>query len=606
LTGPRLRSGRENRTIPVTLFAIGALFMIHRIWLALLCVTIVAFAALGDTIHLKDGTTIDGRVIDQGDKYWVKDASGQSRFVDKTDVLSVTQSTAPAAIPTAAGNSPAARPAYAGSGNFSTVKLKANQSETAIAAVGLWQAFIESKPSATDLAGAKVELKHWQDVVNGSGEKINGKWIWGDDRDKLIAQVRKLMLEGNEALRNNQTIVGIEKFEQAVKLYPNNFQANFDLGYFNLVKGVEGGRNNAKIDAGIKSLEMAVKLRPNCAAALSDLAIGYSFRQKYQLSVQTAYKAAKIEDSKGIVQNLVDSIAFAPPGMQNNSNVKPIIEETLILAAKYSIPLQTANWEWVRPDPESVKRESAGSADDEDEKNGPPGIFAEGTGFFISANGYIMTNRHVAKPGDYLMVRLPDNTLKLGQRVVIDDEQDMAVIKIAVSDPVPFVRLAGYDHPPVGADVAVFGFPLLDRFGLKSSVKMTRGIVTAWDKDNQLCDVTVDAIVNPGNSGGPMVDHHGNLLAITAMKTISTGGMISTYGLGYSTERIRKFFEKQKAKLIDAKLVSGKDDGAVLTNEDLATRLTPVTVCILNCRGTPPAAGGDGTLQDVKDPAAGN
>ena len=312
---------------------------------------------------------------------------------------------------------------------------------------------------------------------------------------------------------------------------------------------LKAGRNNAKIDAGIKSLETAVKLRPNCAPALSDLAIGYSFRQKYQLSVQTAYKAAKIEDSKGIVQNLVNSIAWAPPGMQNNSNVKPIIEETLVLAGKYGISLQAANWEWVRPDPESEKKEAAAGADeDEDGKTGPAGIFAEGTGFFISPDGYIMTNRHVAKPGDYLMVRLPDNTLKLAQRIVIDEDQDMAVIKIPVSDAVPFVRLAGYDHPAVGADVAVFGFPLLDRFGLKSSVKMTRGIVTAFDHDNELCDVTVDAIVNPGNSGGPMVDHHGNLLAITAMKTVSTGGMISTYGLGYSTERIRKFFDKTKSK----------------------------------------------------------
>ena len=72
---------------------------------------------------------------------------------------------------------------------------------------------------------------------------------------------------------------------------------------------MEGGRNNAKIEESIKSLEIAVNLQPDCAAALSDLAIGYSLQKKYQLSVQTAYKAAKIEDSKGIVQNLVDSIA---------------------------------------------------------------------------------------------------------------------------------------------------------------------------------------------------------------------------------------------------------------------------------------------------------
>jgi S1-C subfamily serine protease len=575
--------------------------MFQRIFLAILCIAICAISVRGDTMHLTDGTTIVGRVIDQGDKYWIKDTNGETHLIDKASVVSWTRGSdaAPAAgtaIPASAGAP--AHSTYSGSGSFAAVKSKAEMVDTPIAAVGLWQGFIDSKPSAADLASAKAELKHWQELVDGSGEKINGKWIWGDDREKLLKRVAALMKEGTDALRDNQTLTGIDKIEEAVKLYPNNFEGNFELGYFNLVKGVETGRNNAKIDAGIKSLEAAVKIRPDCAAALSDLAIGYCFKQKFQLSVETAYKAAKLEDSKGIVQNLVDSIAWAPQGMQNNSKVKPIIQETALLAGKYGIALQQANWVWVRPDDELkvAKREATPGEEEDEGKDGPPGIFAEGTGFFISPEGYIMTNRHVAKPGDYLMVRMSDGSLKLAERVVIDDEQDMAVIKIKVNDPVPFIRLAGYEHPAVGADVAVFGFPLLDRFGLKSSVKMTRGIVTAWDQGNELCDVTVDAIVNPGNSGGPMVDHHGNLLAITAMKTIANNGMVSTYGLGYSTERIRKFFTKQKEKLAAAKLESGKDDGAVLTNEDLATKITPVTVCILICRGTPPTMNTSGEV----------
>ena len=584
--------------------------MIQRICLALLCIVICAFTVLGDTVHLKDGTSIEGRVIDQGDKYWIKDSSGQSHTVDKTSVKSLSKGSDPtpsATVLTATGAA-TVTPSVAGSVSFSAVKSKAEFCDTPIAGVGLWQNFIDSKPSATDLAAAKLELKHWQDMVDGSGEKVNGKWIWGPERDKLIEKVRKLMADGAQALGTNQTLVGIGKYEEAVKLYPNNFEANFELGYFNLVKGVEGGRNNAKIDAGIKSLEMAVKMRPTCAAAISDLAIGYSFKQKYQLSVETAYKAAKLEDSKMIVQNLVDSIAWAPPGIQKNGKVKGIMDETLILAGKYGIQLQAAEWAWVRPDVEEEQadgnsakskgkhRTKPPTGGEEEDEGGQPGIFGEGTGFFIASTGYILTNRHVAKPGDYLMVRMADQTLKLAERVIIDDEQDMAVIKIKVSDPVPFVRLAGYDHPDVGSDVCVFGFPLLDRFGLKSSVKMTRGIVTAVDSGNELCDVTVDAIVNPGNSGGPMIDHHGNLLALTAMKTISTDGMVSTYGLGYSTERVRKFFTKQKVKLEAAKLVAGKDDGTVLTNEELAKRLTPCTVCILMCHGTPPTMGGDGSV----------
>ncbi len=565
----------------------------YRALIPLMLIAVCTLTVLGDTLTLKDGTSLTGRVIDQGDKYWLKDADGKSHFVDKNAVkawVKGSAATPESSTPGPAGSSLSGSAASPKSpvqsvGTYATVKLKADHAEAPAVAVNLWQAFIDNKPLATELTAAQTELKRWQEMVEGNAEKVNGKWIWGDERDKLLKHVVELITQGHEALASNQTLTGIAKFEEAVKLYPNNFEANFELGYFNLVKGVDGGRNNAKIDAGIKSLETAVRLQPGSAATLSDLAIGYSFRQKYELSVMTAYKAAKIEDSKEIVGNLVNSIAWAPPGIQKNSRVKPVIEEALLLAAKYSISPQATNWQWCRP---TEKEKLARGSDDGDQKGGPPGLMGNGTGFFISDDGYILTNRHVAKEGDYLMVRLADTSIRLAERVVIDDTIDMAVIKIKTPKPVPFVRLATYDHPKIGADVAVFGYPLFTLFGMRSSVKMTRGIVTAWDKENELCDVTVDAAINPGNSGGPMVDRHGNLLALTAMKTKAFDESVSSYGLGYSTERVRDFFVKQKAKLEAAHLVNGDDNSPVLTNEDLAVRLTPATVCILVYRGTPP------------------
>jgi S1-C subfamily serine protease len=578
--------------------------MVRKIFLSLLLVLVCTLTVLGDTLTMNDGTKLQGRVIDQGDKYWLKDANGDTHLVDKSTVSNWTRGDA-ASTPAAGGSTAAPAPSYSGSGSFASVKSKADACDTPIAAVGLWQNFIDGKPSAADLTAAKAELKHWQELVDGNGEKINGKWVWGEDREKLVAKVRKLMEEGTEALDSNQTLQGIAKFEEAVKLYPNNFEANFELGYYNLLKGIEAGRNNSKIEDGIKSMEMAVKLRPDCAAAWSDLAIGYNFKHKYQLSVETAYKAAKMEDSKPIVQNLMNSIAYAPPGMQNNSAVKPIIEEALILAQKYGMSTRGAEkWEWVRPDAEDGegggkvgrRGKAPGHGGDDEEKGGPPGIIGNGSGFFISSNGYILTNRHVAKEGDYLMVRLSDNTLKLADRVVIDDEQDMAVIKIKTPAPVDYVKLAKYDHPAVGAEVSVFGFPIQGVFGMRSSVKMTRGIVTAIDSDAKLCDVTVDAAVNPGNSGGCMIDKRGNLLALTAMKTFSSEDEhISSYGLGYSDLRVRKFFKKQADKLKDAHLEDAKDDGPVLDSEALAAKMSPITVCIFICRGTPP--NGDGAVK---------
>jgi S1-C subfamily serine protease len=564
--------------------------MKKRIIVGLVSLCLAGAFSLGDTLKLKNGTTYDGTVVDGGDSYTIKDADGNTHTVDKSDVESYIKSSSGAGTGTSTVSLP--------SGGLSAVKSKADRCDAPIQAVAIWQTFIDTKPDADDLKTAKAELAIWQKRVDDGSERIKNKWVGGEERQKLLEQVRTLMHEGDEAIEGHQTLLGIKKYEEAVKLYPNNFRGQFEIGYINIVEGASG-HSNSKIDAGISAMEIAVKIQPDSAAAWSNLAIGYNFKKKYSDSVEAAYKAAKLEDTKEIVQNLVNAISYAPPGMRRSSKLKPIIDETVILAGRYNISGEGhSEWTWIRPT-EKLAKAQKDDGDGETGK-GPAGIMGDGTGEFISDDGYILTNRHVAKEGDYLMVRTSDGKMRLATRVVIDDEQDMAVIKINVGDQkVPFVKLADYDHPPVGADVGVFGFPLLGMVGsIHSSVKMTRGIVTAWDEDQPMCDVTVDAQINPGNSGGPMVDHFGNLLAITTAKTRAiedTGeATISSYGLGQSTGRLRKFFTKNKDKLKDLHLVPGPKS-IVLSSEDLATKMTPVTVCILICRGTPPAAETTGT-----------
>ncbi len=560
----------------------------------------LALPLWADTLKLKDGTSLSGRVMDEGSTYWVKADDGQTHTVAKDSVEQwVRGDAAPAAASAAssAGRGPSAT--VPGGASFQSVKAKCDRVDTPIQAVALWQTFLDNHPSTADAAAAKQQLATWRQMVDGHAERVNGKWIYGPERTKLLKKVRDLLRQAREDMAANQTLKGLGEFQDAVKMYPNDFEANFDLGYFNLYQGAPL-RDNKKIDAGVKAMETAVKLRPNSAPALIDLAVAYHFQRKYLPSIETAYRAAQIEDTKDIVQDLVNTITHVPPTMnlRQNSKVKPIVEQAMLLAAKYSISGNPEdNWEWVRPDEGKGLAKGGGSdpKDDDAEDKGPPGIFGNGTGELVSADGYILTNRHVAKAGDYLMVRLSDGTLKVADRVVIDDDQDMAIIKIKADKPMPFVHLAGYEHPPVGEDVAVFGFPLLGLVSsINSSVKMTRGIVTAWDDDRPMCDVTVDANINPGNSGGPMVDHFGNLLAITTAKTTSDKiegeASISSYGLGQSTGRLRKFFAHQAAKLTGLHLVPGNED-TVLTNEQLATRLTPVTVCVFMCRGERPTPG---------------
>ena len=91
------------------------------------------------------------------------------------------------------------------------------------------------------------------------------------------------------------------------------------------------------------------------------------------------------------------------------------------------------------------------------------------------------------------------------------------------------------------------GFPMVDQLGF--DLKITRGVVSssAQDQGNG-ADVLTDAKVNPGNSGGPVVDRFGNVMAIVSMKSLTTGDYDS-YGIGISAGHIREFLGRNHVDL---------------------------------------------------------
>ncbi len=546
----------------------------------LLALALLANVALAATVKLKDGTVLEGEVKKMGGSFSVKTKDGALKLIPANDIQSIDDPTGKVSLggstPSGGGSSAPATGGGFNTPDFDTVARAAERSDNPIVAMTFWQKYIEENPKAPDLKKAEAELKRWQDMAENGAEKIRGKWVTGDELKSLYKQVDKLMLEALQLMANNQTLKSIEKLQEVIKIYPNSFEAHFELGFFYLLKG-----GNTQYDKAISSLESACKLRPNSPEALTNLAIAYNFRKNYEKSVTTAYKAAQIEDSKLIVQNLVNALSYAPPGMRaNNPRVRPIMEEAPLLMAKHGISGPANQWFYVRPKPGA--RAGGGS----DAPPGQRGIVGSGTGFFITSSGYIMTNRHVAAGGDQLIVRMSDGTQKVAEKIHLDDKQDIAILRIKSDKPTPFIRLAGYDAPPIGTDVTVLGFPLGAMLG--QHVKITRGVVTSYETNQADCDVIVDAQVNPGNSGGPMIDKYGNVLALVAMKTFSDEA-ISSYGLGISTGRLRRYFEEQKALFADLKLEPAEKGTAILSTEDIAGQHAKSTVMILIVSGDLPA-----------------
>jgi serine protease DegQ len=147
----------------------------------------------------------------------------------------------------------------------------------------------------------------------------------------------------------------------------------------------------------------------------------------------------------------------------------------------------------------------------------------------VSADGYILTNNHVIEAADQIEVVLADGRKAPARIVGTDPETDLAVIRIDVAS-LPAIVLGNADAVRVGDVVLAIGNP----FGVGQTVTM--GIVSAVGRNNLHINqfenfIQTDAAINFGNSGGALVDTHGNLLGINSAIYSQSGGSV---GIGFA------------------------------------------------------------------------
>lgn len=152
-----------------------------------------------------------------------------------------------------------------------------------------------------------------------------------------------------------------------------------------------------------------------------------------------------------------------------------------------------------------------------------------GSGVIISADGYILTNNHVAGSASRIQVKLTDGREFRGRLVGTDPETDLAVVKIDAQN-LPYAKLGDSDKLEQGEWVIALGSP----FGLQQT--MTAGIVSAIGRDlgaqSQFTSfIQTDASINPGNSGGPLINMSGEIVGINSMIYSRTGG---NEGIGFA------------------------------------------------------------------------
>jgi len=212
-----------------------------------------------------------------------------------------------------------------------------------------------------------------------------------------------------------------------------------------------------------------------------------------------------------------------------------------------------------------------------DEPRGPRGrnfVMGQGSGFFISADGYAVTNNHVVDKAESVDVTTDDGKTYTAKVIGTDPKTDLALIKVEGRSDFPAVKLAE-TSPRVGDWVLAVGNP----FGLGGTV--TAGIISARGRDigaGPYDDfIQIDAPVNKGNSGGPTFDVDGNVIGVNTAIFSPSGGSV---GIAFA-------IPADTVKTVVAQL---KDKGSVVRGF-IGVQIQPVTEEVADSLGLQKAEG---------------
>jgi serine protease Do len=177
------------------------------------------------------------------------------------------------------------------------------------------------------------------------------------------------------------------------------------------------------------------------------------------------------------------------------------------------------------------KRPKGGNDEEDQAPDGQPALpkqQSSGSGFFISPDGYIVTNNHVVENADKITVTLTDGRELDADVVGRDESTDLAVVKVRGGGKFPFVNFENSAKPRVGDWVIAVGNP----FGLNGTA--TAGIISSYGRDigDTFVDyIQIDAPINRGNSGGPTFDTYGRVIGVNTAIFSPSGGSV---GIGFA------------------------------------------------------------------------
>lgn len=456
--------------------------------------------------------------------------------------------TAPAGAPpkSGAGKAGAGTKQKVSDTDVTNVEREATKCRAAADALDVYREFltgVELTPRQKQVV--EDRQKAWQDKIDRKLVKLGGEWVTLDKAKETAKKANDFIDNAFQKIEEKNFKMAASLFERAAKQDPSGIRADYYLGMLNTPNFW-----NYAVSAE-KNFERAHRRDPGNAAISNNLAISKVKMGKFPEAIDLWSEALRNSpEAPEVVHNLGRFVVAANNGRLAGTNNTAKRAATIFdkAVADKKGPGYDVKQGWlytpVPLPPEERERAGAPAAADSNspadansaaEKppaERPPGekpaaekatdakkevrqrsrvLVGSGTGFVIQP-GYILSNRHVAQAGTSFGILLPAaaNVEHSASVVAVADDLDLALFRC---EPLgaPAVKLNG-DSPRRGSEVMVLGFPFSDLLG--NSLKAVRGNVYGFEDEVKKQTVMYEATTNPGNSGGPVCDNTGRVIAI--------------------------------------------------------------------------------------------
>jgi S1-C subfamily serine protease len=386
-----------------------------------------------------------------------------------------------------------------------------------------------SRHTISDEQGERFDPRYdeWQQRATDSLVRNGSRWISKAENESLQKETDLLIEQAIELIRASSYEQAVSMLQKASNTDQNGIRADFALGLAHILA------SPLPVQAE-KHFRIVLARSPGHVAALNNLALAEVKLQKYSTAIQHWTLAIDAAPSvPAIGQNLGRFTKEAASGkLAVSEGLKSRVGELyseLVASGKSQPADYNTGWllmPLVVPEREKGRQKR--------EHHGQLVAVGNGTGFAIG-DGYIVTNRHVVNHDEYgTFDKLtvvdpgdPEHNRELDADIVaVSDDHDLALIRCPQLNAVAIPLRA--EVPRRGTSVMALGYPLTTQFGF--GLKATVGIVTGLPDPHYDNMLLMDLTANPGNSGGPICDNSGCVVAVTTMKYFDgySGGVLAS------------------------------------------------------------------------------